>query len=211
MNITLRTSLSIAIVLLIMRKDHTDACCFPSQFEGQLNILMPKENNAGSYKEKDIDITFDWTKRRIREYFPAEGYVQLLFFEKAVSYIIQNSTCSVGQLSPFPYGAFCVPDNAKRMKSYTLGMKKQINVTDYLYTMDQMQILRTISDKCVPVADLYFQEKSNFITYMVTYQNLTPGIKDEKVFDVPSFCKSSTKKKINSRIKKTNLFWDAFV
>jgi hypothetical protein len=51
MNTTLRTSLSIVIVLLIMRKDHTDACCFPSQFEGQLNILMPKENKAGSYKE----------------------------------------------------------------------------------------------------------------------------------------------------------------
>jgi ABC-type polysaccharide/polyol phosphate transport system ATPase subunit len=54
------------------------------------------------------------------------------------------------------------------MKSYTLGMKKQINVTDYLYTMDQMQILRTISDKCVPVADLYFQEKcKRYVTYLM--------------------------------------------
>jgi hypothetical protein len=50
----------------------------------------------------------------------------------------------------------CFADNAKRMKSYTLGIKEKISAIDYLITEKESQILRTISDMCVPVADIYF-------------------------------------------------------
>ncbi|XP_060593610.1 uncharacterized protein LOC132748082 [Ruditapes philippinarum] len=216
MSTSLRTSLSLAIVLLMLRAYHADVCCFPSQFECHANHFMPNEKAKiyRPYIERDFDISFDWTKKRLRQYSPATGYVELLFFEKAVVYFIRNSTCSIKLLEPPKIGAFCVPDNAKRMKSYTLGVKEQINVTDYLYKIDQTQMLRTISDNCVPVFDLIFHAKSNFKnfnTILATYQNLTLGIKDEKVFDVPSFCKSSAKKEINSKVEGTSLFWNVFV
>jgi hypothetical protein len=48
--------------------------------------------------------------------------------------------------------------------------------------------VETVSFLCIILGNNYFE----MVTY--SYQNITPGIKDEKVFNVPSFCKSSVQK-----------------
>ncbi|XP_060578669.1 ependymin-2-like [Ruditapes philippinarum] len=207
MGTSLRGTLFIAIISSVLAACHADVCCFPSQFEGHIIDMEPTGNQNEPYTQTDIDVSFDWTKNRLRQYVAAEDYLQLQFFGKGVMYTIQNSTCKVSKLFPPPNGTFCIPDNAKRMKSYTLGIKEKISAIDYLITEKESQILRTISDMCVPVADIYFPLASNDFSTIITYQNLTSGIKDEKVFDVPSFCKSNEKKNISPPMMKASYLW----
>lgn len=213
--VPVRDSLLVIILFVMWPSCHADVCCFPKQLEGQLSMLYSRATGSDLFTEINMDVSFDWTNKRIREYIPATGYLQLLFFGKGVGYFIKNSTCQVQKLSPLSDSEFCVPDRAKRMKSYTIGLKEKMTFTDYVFSPVKKgtigQQIRTITDDCVPVVDIYFMNRNNYfemVTY--SYQNITPGIKDEKVFNVPSFCKSSVQRIGNTHAEEKTVFWNSF-
>jgi hypothetical protein len=58
---------------------------------------------------------------------------------------------------------FYITDRAKRMKSYKIGLKEKMTFTDYVFSPVKKgtigQQIRTITDDCVPVVDIYFMNR----------------------------------------------------
>ncbi|XP_053390196.1 mammalian ependymin-related protein 1-like [Mercenaria mercenaria] len=181
-----------------------DLCCFPKQWEGTLSVLMPNSSQGGLFSQDNVDISVDMTGQRIREYVRSTGTIYLMFYKEGVGYMIDNSTCSKGSVSPWPSGAVCVPGDAKLLRKYQLGIKEKMNVIDYIFITNSKtsgnmleQTVRTVTDMCQPVEDKVMRKYSEWNStdvYTVTYENITPGIKDPSVFNIPSTCKSSTRK-----------------
>ncbi|KAK3738467.1 hypothetical protein RRG08_034757 [Elysia crispata] len=87
----------------------------------------------------------------------------------------------------------CIPKHAKRLGDFSLGLKGDYNVTSYDIKGKRLNIALTVQELgenvCAPVAQFAIGRVGYYdVLRNVGFVNITPGIKDETVFDVPPDC-----------------------
>nr|AAQ19608.1 ependymin-related protein [Branchiostoma belcheri tsingtauense] len=162
-----------------------EGCCTPKQWESFVGI----ENTTAV--EGMIKVTqsyaiesYDFDKKKIAMVFPAGGFRLVQDYNKGMMYTIAGQYCFT---TPWPYPMVnCVPDNATLLYSYEMGGPDGLMVDQYnleAFLPGFKGVFQLTNPGCVPVAQTqYF---GSYVT-MFGFTNITTGIKDPSVFDVPS-------------------------
>ncbi|KAI8506956.1 hypothetical protein Bbelb_153950 [Branchiostoma belcheri] len=161
-----------------------EGCCAPKQWESLVGI----ENTTAVDGMIKVTQTYamesyDFDRKKIAMVFPTEGFRMVQDYDKQKLYIIAGTYCSA---IPWPYPMInCIPENATLLFSYEMGgsdglMVNQYNLDAFLHDFKgSMQF----TDKCIPVSQTQYFD--SYVT-MFGFTNVTTGIKDPSVFDVPS-------------------------
>ena len=170
-----------------------DACCTPDQWEGQI---------AGINRERGLRffqfVSYDFSNQRMRIDFYADvnsQNYQGTFIERydlgEFYYIDSNGNCK-GQEVHGILDQMCVPDGAQDTYSFTLG--GSLPCTSYVFSdFVNMSDFTVTSDNCIPISGQFFTRtprNSNFTWEGdLNFWDITPGIRNPNVFNVPGNCK----------------------
>ncbi|XP_066264788.1 uncharacterized protein [Branchiostoma lanceolatum] len=166
-----------------------DQCCMPKQWESFTAI----ENTtvvAGTIKvtQTYANESYDFDKKKFASVDAATGVRTVLDYTKHMMYTIVAKMCFTSPW-PFPISSpmmHCVPDNATLLASFEMGGSGGFVIDQYdlqaFYPgfKGYMQFSRP---GCLPFSHAkYF----NSHEAMFGFTNVTEGIKDPSVFDIPS-------------------------
>lgn len=180
--------------------DEGSICCFPKQIEGYLDVTFLFTDSDEPFMKDSMLVSADIQEQKLRLSRPE--YSDLYLFKEQKAYTFGNGFCSTynpGQWAEMEY-RFCVPDKANASKSYTLGTDYPLILTDYEFTVNLTEtvlfsVVRTVTNQCIPVTEFTKQSdgqgSSLIARYM--YKDVTLGIKDPHVFDVPAICSNAAK------------------
>ncbi|XP_077984370.1 ependymin-related protein 1-like [Glandiceps talaboti] len=116
-------------------------------------------------------------------------------FNQKVDYMITDgTTCTKFPIEMKFEDSVCIPDDAELLGTYDYAMGK-LKGSEYKYTFKQLgqiqTITLTVTEDCIPLAlQSVGTDEAGTFEYTIggTYVNITEGIKDPSVFDVPSIC-----------------------
>lgn len=201
--LTLITVLSAVIAVAL-----SAGCCTPDQWEGGEGVEVGYSGyiKKGLIREY-VKVAYDYTnKRSAAELFYENGDIKGKFQmviryddetdeNKGKLYFVdlQKSKCWQKTLNK-PFRKACVPDDAKEMGDYVLGLKSAgLKATAYHINGKGFDATVSVSPLgkglCVPIGEIVAGKRGRFSTLRtVGFSNITPGIKNATVFDVPSAC-----------------------
>ncbi|GFR61523.1 mammalian ependymin-related protein 1-like [Elysia marginata] len=87
----------------------------------------------------------------------------------------------------------CIPRDAKSLGDYYLGLEGGYKVSSYNIKGERMNSILTVQtmmkDVCAPIGEISMGQAGRYdILKNVGYSGITPGIKNDTVFDVPKDC-----------------------
>ncbi|XP_053393168.1 ependymin-related protein 1-like [Mercenaria mercenaria] len=119
----------------------------------------------------------------------------LQLYDKGVMYIVRNGQCQSSELQQ--WNPICVPDSATIVKQTYYGMdKNKVDVDIYALQAGPDTVYLTMArTDCVPVYQATFGSPEGVSGFLSTkaYRNISTGIKNPSVFDIPSICTNATK------------------
>ncbi|XP_077986712.1 ependymin-related protein 1-like [Glandiceps talaboti] len=176
-------------------------CCPPKQYEGSITeyggFYAPQSKTAGLLTIS-ANIHYDYTNQKMlfNETVTVLGkdtvVAVLQDYTQKVQYFIMNGVCTKMAL-PGTVDDNCIPDDAIFIGTFDYGMGKlkastyRYNQTQFGTEMDLYTVVTT--EDCVSVLfHAVSQDAQSTSVVSGTFCNITPGIKDPKVFDVPASC-----------------------
>lgn len=93
-----------------------------------------------------------------------------------------------------PFRKACIPDDAKKTNDYYMGLKGAggLLVSGYEVKVKDMTVFLSVyklADKIIPVGETIFGKfMDTAFVHTIGYMDITAGIKNETVFDVPKQC-----------------------
>uniref|UniRef100_A0A0B7B9J2 Mammalian ependymin-related protein 1 n=1 Tax=Arion vulgaris TaxID=1028688 RepID=A0A0B7B9J2_9EUPU len=195
-----------SIVLLICSMVAlSSACCTPDQWEGV-------ESSLGGYArifhhgliQEYIDVAYDAVNNRTaavldyrngkfsNKYRIVTRYDNDASTGKLYVLDIKKEKCWTKTLNR-PFRKACIPAEAKALGTYSVGLVGGLNATAYEVRYKQIVAYVSVqdlgNDVCVPVGEaIYGKLKKVDFIQNVGFINITPGIRNETVFDVPKQC-----------------------
>ncbi|XP_078582834.1 mammalian ependymin-related protein 1-like isoform X1 [Branchiostoma floridae x Branchiostoma japonicum] len=163
-----------------------EQCCAPKQWESFVGI----ENTTavdGKIEVRQISgiESYDYDRKMIAVVIPGHFVIKVIQdYNKGMMYTIVAGQCYA---TPWPYPMVnCIPDNATMIEKFEIGgpnglMIEQYQLQDFIPGFNgYIQFTRP---GCIPVSQTQYYD-----SYVTTYgfTNITAGIKDPSVFDIPS-------------------------
>jgi len=173
------------------------ACCSPDQWQAYDFDWDPERDfRAG------LNISYDATNQQIAvglseahgpERSRTYDIISIWSTKKSYIYDYHKKECFTTEITEeFPKQ--CVPTNAKFLNSATIGITLNVNV--FGFQQNDTYIFSTVTaDTCVPVTTTTIRSDNGRGEPDVSTQNIwdvTPGIANTSVFDIPSSCAQAT-------------------
>ncbi|ESO87154.1 hypothetical protein LOTGIDRAFT_154656 [Lottia gigantea] len=185
------------ILLCLVASSLAEKCCVPDTWEGiQQQSVGSIKNGIPTMSEETITIHYDLTKNvaAFDESVTANGYTVkvkvIMDFKAGTEYIISGNHCSKKVIS-HTSRTRCVPDNAKFEGSHFGGSgNNKVMFNSYSYQAANVTAHFSMTNPgCVPVSQIIYGS-TNGVQYFVSqnFYDITPGVKDPTVFNVPSIC-----------------------
>ncbi|KAK6185407.1 hypothetical protein SNE40_007650 [Patella caerulea] len=177
-------------------------CCVPPQWEGRQGSIIGSVNKGStSVTNANYFMSYDETNQRVYYETEAEteGVTQYLKiiqnFAKGMQYVIdlQKQNCSSFPISQqFP--KICLPADAQLAGKiyFGIGTNRFDALSFTYYTHGTNVTVVGTPDDCIPVIDVLRVKDSSMGTAQMTFTgfvDLTVGIRDPSIFNVPSICK----------------------
>ncbi|GFO11597.1 mammalian ependymin-related protein 1-like [Plakobranchus ocellatus] len=180
------------------------ACCTPDQWEGVQTTFAGYSGyfHSGLIKEYNY-VAYDFENKRSAMYMryvnkDIEAKLKYLVVfdddEGGMLYIdnLGKGTCFMKKLEG-EFRKSCIPKEAKSYGPYYLGLKGGYKVESYNLKGKHMDVIVTVQpieeDVCAPISELATGLVGHYkILRTVGFVDITPGIKNETVFDVPKDC-----------------------
>ncbi|KAL3876391.1 hypothetical protein ACJMK2_034241 [Sinanodonta woodiana] len=188
--------MSVILFLAFVAIAAGEGCCPPDQWEAGQDIMVGMVTAGATHLSKGLNrVHIDATQKIIaaEESLVVDGApVQLKViqdFVKGIQYLIQNSVCQKTTIGPWV--SRCVPDNATLVHSVSIGSgKNTLAVKTYNVKQGDLDIYVTVTaDGCIPVSQNQAGSSSGVNQMIVVgFYDVTQGIKDRSVFDVPAEC-----------------------
>jgi len=206
--------LTTTFALLLSLAASTWACCTPDQWEGyqpgvggyskdsDQALVYKKQGSMGEFSH----VIYDYTNKRKAVFMTfVSGEYQNNFQviqrcgdqgeDGCRTYVVdlKKQTC-VTKKSCCEFRKSCIPKDAKVLGKGYLGLEGVFPITGYQVKKGSMTVDVTVTnldaDVCIPVAEILFGERKN-VHFMQTlgFINITPGIKNSTVFEIPKQCK----------------------
>ncbi|XP_053393167.1 ependymin-related protein 2-like [Mercenaria mercenaria] len=197
----LRLIILVALCIVTVH-GQTKYCCHPVTWES-VNYISEGQVASGTkkavYTEGTEMVSVDGTNHRIASLttYNSGGFkvnvLILQLFDQGVMYTVQSGECKNTTLPPWT--PRCVPDSATLAKKsyYGIGDNK-VDVDIYALQSGPNTVYLTVANAdCTPVYQAAYgtAEGVSGLAYKA-YRNITLGIKDTSVFDVPSICSNAT-------------------
>ncbi|BFZ03470.1 hypothetical protein BsWGS_06509 [Bradybaena similaris] len=191
------------IMLLCSVVALSTACCTPDQWEGEEATIggYAGRRRAGLLKEF-IAVAYDGTNNRTAAFVDYQNGEHSNKFKIVTRYEnghgklyvvdLKKGKCWTKSLER-PFRKACIPDDAKKIGSYYLGLKDGFKVTGYDIrgrSINAFVSVETLDDnQCVPVTEAVYGKlrKVDFVQ-TVGFINVVAGIRNETVFDIPKEC-----------------------
>ncbi|XP_059179083.1 ependymin-related protein 1-like [Physella acuta] len=179
------------------------ACCTPDQWEGAEASIggWATKKRHGLLKEY-IKVSYDATNNRTAAFLDyvngdfSNKYQIVTRYDEGVGklYVVdlKKDKCWTKELTR-PFRKACIPDSAKSMGEYYLGLEGGFKVSGFEVKGKSFQVFVSVqlldNNQCVPVGETVTGSlrKADFVQN-VGFINVTPGIKNETVFDIPKAC-----------------------
>jgi len=168
-----------------------NACCAPEQWEGEASGI-DRERSLRFFEY----LSYDFTNQMLRVDFYADvkqKYYQGTLIERydmGKSYLIdENGNCKSEALSGY-LKEVCVPNGYQNSVQFTLG--GELACTAYIYEdFQNISDFTVATDGCIPINGQFLQRSPHNATWEgeVTYWDITTGIRNPNVFNVPSKCR----------------------
>ncbi|CAG5127806.1 unnamed protein product [Candidula unifasciata] len=199
---------AIVVVLLVSSlMGLCSACCTPAQWEGQLSAIAGRAEGARHEVILEFgEVSYDATNNRSVIVLSFKGgkiddtMKILTRYDNSSSgkqYVLDFKTgkCNILELRT-PFRRLCIPAEAKRIGNFTLGLSPALKGTAFAAGGKDVNVFVTVqeldNDTCVPVSEsLYGRFGKADVVETIAFINITPGIKNETVFDVPAQCKKA--------------------
>ncbi|XP_060599148.1 mammalian ependymin-related protein 1-like isoform X2 [Ruditapes philippinarum] len=193
----------------------TKYCCYPVTWESvnfERDGLVGPGSKTAVINEITEKLSVDGVNQRIASFSIVNtgGYqikVQILqLYNKNIMYIAEGGTCKTYKLPP--WNPICVPDSATLAKKTYYGFKDKVDVDIYaVVSGPKTSYLTMTRADCVPVYQAsYGQSQAGSELSFKTFSDITLGIKDQSVFDIPSSCTNITSIP-TIMAKKHGLYW----
>ncbi|RUS87258.1 hypothetical protein EGW08_005010 [Elysia chlorotica] len=181
-------------------------CCTPEQWEGEQTLFSGYTGffQRGLIKEFN-DVAYDYSNKRSAVFL---RYINGDIEAKIKIVVRYDDNDDAGMLYVDNYNRgkcwkkrldrefrkCCIPKDAKRLGEYSMGLKGKYNATSYEIKGKRMNFILTVQTLgegvCAPIGQLAAGRVGHFdVVRNVGFINITPGIKNETVFDVPWDCK----------------------
>jgi hypothetical protein len=186
------------------------ACCTPDQWEGLESVfggyasrkhhgILPEyiwvSYDAANNRSAAFLAIYVDTNPRPREYKIVIRYDNDSCEGKLYVLDVHIDKCWTKSLK-YPFRKACIPPDAKFVGNYSLGLKGGFNVSVYDVRGRQFKAFVSVEKisetECVPVGES-ITGRARGVDYLqaIEFVNITPGIKNETVFDIPEQCKHS--------------------
>ncbi|XP_055876459.1 ependymin-related protein 1-like isoform X2 [Biomphalaria glabrata] len=199
----------------------SSACCTPDQWEGVESSIggWAGRRRSGLLKEF-VFASYDYTNKRSAafldyangEYFNRFQIVVRYEGEVGNLYIVdlKRNKCWLKTLKR-PFRQACIPEKAKSVGDYYLGLKGGFKVSGYAIEGERINAfisVQNVSGSCIPVSEAVYGKltKVEFVQ-TVGFVNLTPGIKNETVFDVPAQCEKKEDFSLAEELTRDHYFF----
>ncbi|XP_064595660.1 uncharacterized protein LOC135462193 [Liolophura sinensis] len=181
---------------------HGPYCCAPDQWEGTIQMLegYATPGHPPGAETGTTETHFDFTNQREATFSNLNaGLVNTQFrvlkdYKKQTqfTYHPDSGACEKKDL-PYPLVRTCPPYSAVKLDPVVFGGGSDKAIVD-MYMLANPTFNETFGftrDKCLPFTRaLWGSVAGDPLMQIYSYINLTIGIKDTSVFDVPSSCKS---------------------
>ncbi|XP_077984308.1 ependymin-related protein 1-like [Glandiceps talaboti] len=197
--------MKILLILSFVVYATASICCPPvEQYECRMNLrggIYHSTTQSAELMNANLSLHADITnnKAAFEETVQTSGTVthvkSITDFNQGVQYmIIDGTTCIKLPIETTLEDIACIPDGAELLGTYDYAMGK-LNGSEYKYTVKQLgqtqTYVMTVTEDCIPLAlQVVGGDEAGTYQYTTggTYVNITQGIKDPSVFDVPSIC-----------------------
>ncbi|RUS85477.1 hypothetical protein EGW08_006753 [Elysia chlorotica] len=178
-------------------------CCTPDQWEGTQSEFA---GYAGYVRHGLITeynhVAYDFTAKRSAVYLryvngdiEAKIKVVVLSEDKGLMVYVddyEKGSCWKKKLEG-EFRKACIPDDAKSYGEYYLGLDGGYKVSSYKIRGKRMNTILTVQPVsegvCAPIGEISMGRVGHYdILKNVGFVDITPGIKNETVFDVPRDC-----------------------
>lgn len=192
----------VAALFVVNAYGQTKYCCHPGQWES-INYINEAQIASGTkkpvYTQGNEALSVDGPNHRIASLstLNSGGFkvnVQVIqLYDKRVMYTVQSGECKQTPLPP--WSPRCIPDTATLVKQTFYGVgDNKIDIDIYQVISGPNTIYLNIAHAdCTPMYQSgYGSAQGVSALGFKTYTNITTGIKDTSVFDVPSICTNAT-------------------
>jgi len=193
----------------------SSACCTPDQWEGGEAAVV---GFSGGFHDKNgmvkefNRVSYDYTNKRthVSLYYVYDGkpheYKMLTRYddkqnpEEGKLYVVdvKEKKCHTKTLSK-PFRQSCTPKEAKYTGNFTIGLAGAggLHADGYEIEGEGYSVNLAVSmikgGACIPLGEAVAAKKGRMSTLSdITFVNITPGIKDASIFDVPKECDKVT-------------------
>ncbi|BFZ17871.1 hypothetical protein BsWGS_20910 [Bradybaena similaris] len=197
----------------------SSACCTPDQWEGVQTAFGGYASTirpSSGIISMDSAISYDAKNNRSASFITGSGRgeefkLKLLTIYDNKSgagklYVMDyiKDVCNTVILRT-PFRRSCVPAEAKPVVNFSLGYAPAIKAVGYQIPGKEVQTFLSVQDlgnnQCVPVSEaLYGTVRQVNIVETVAFINITSGIKNETVFDIPEKCQKMTDSNLAERL-----------
>ncbi|KAH9513144.1 hypothetical protein Btru_035991 [Bulinus truncatus] len=191
------------LLLLFTLVALSTSCCTPDQWEGIESSIggWAARKRSGLLKEY-VKVSYDFTNKRTAAFVDYSNGEYANRFKIVVRYDgevgnvyvvdLKKDKCWTKKLNR-PFRQACIPDSAKPVGDYYLGLDGGFKLSGYAIEGPRVSAFVSVQNisngQCVPVTEAVYGKltKADFVQ-TVGFVNVTPGIKNATVFDVPAEC-----------------------
>ncbi|XP_077987115.1 ependymin-related protein 1-like [Glandiceps talaboti] len=192
------------LLLCLVSYSTAYVCCPPKQWEsllfqaggyyltsGQLGMI-----DIASAVHSDLKSQLVAAEQRVRQGGVTVDVKIIQDFGEHIQYAIQDGLCSKTALPGAMEDTACIPDDAENLGNLNYGLDS-LDGTVYRVKRDYPEANTSVSadismtpKECIPIGENMVQNTPDIhLIVNVIYANVTLGIKDPSVFDVPEICK----------------------
>ncbi|KAL5017937.1 hypothetical protein ScPMuIL_003659 [Solemya velum] len=182
-------------------------CCIPKQWEGVEGMLMGTVHWIKPRLTRGmLKVHWDATNQKLatNSSYDMDGkrfsLTTLEDYSQGMQYIVMDDKCKKLKLNrTFPEG--CIPDSAKELGTYHLGAgSNTLDATSYYMKRGELETMISVTKEgCIPLGeDTFGRFKRRSVLQTVSFANISPGIQDPSVFDVPAACQQDVSEDLES-------------
>jgi len=187
------TSACLALLLLVSRtsSSETPCRCTPDQWEGILATDEREFDLAGgrtATSESSMYVSYDYKNRKYAMIDLNTKTKAIADYGKGMKYVVRSSGCR-GIQTGEQMKQMCMPDEAMFIGAFSIGGITSADLWQFTGHNNSTMKSIVVHESCIPLQEeVHLQQQSYVSIQSSLYLDVTLGISDESVFQVPDDC-----------------------
>jgi len=169
--------------------------CVPDQWQGVLTSLEREfdlEGGRMGSSESNLYASYDYEGGMFSITDMKSGHRAVADYTKGYKYIIREGMCR-GIHTGEDMVQMCLPDYADYLGEFSLGTNLPVDIWQFMDNNNISQKTNVIQRDCVPVSEEVYSKHGSYVSISNSlYLDVSVGINDRKVFEVPKNCMIQT-------------------